>query len=191
MSSFVCDIVAATYDMGLQIDVITKEGATTLFGTIGQWPCFEFDVTDDLLNLQRRIKNKESLTRKQLLNNNIIKELCTYHDLYNGYWELSGKQLTKALNQIKKEMLHIDLANKKIYAYASLVEDDLCIKLLPSVDELKSVFLENAVTDCRPFDDMEDAEIEEWYGIAEENEWDNFPLFPFDDYSENEPETNE
>ena len=190
MSSCVCAIVAATYDMGLQIEILTNKGVIYSFGKAGQWPCFEFDVTEDLLDLQKRIKNEEPITDNELLDNTIIKELCTFHDLVKGDWLLKGVYLKEALESIKDGLIDADLSNKKIYAFAPL-SFHCDIWFSPTLENLKSDFFDEMETESRTFDEMDANEIKEWYEYAEGKNWDFFPMHPFFKNSDDESKAKE
>lgn len=170
----VCNLTA-TYDMGLQIDVLTSEGLISSIGQYGQWPCFEFTVTNDIISLQQSLVNNEPVSDAQMLDNNIVKALCTNHDSYNGEWMVSGDLLTNALAQIKKSLIRADLSKGKSYVYVSFEGNDADIRFFASIEDLKKCFI-GSLGGSYSYDEMDDDEIEIWYENAKECQWDRFFL---------------
>lgn len=80
--------IVDTYDMGLQVDFLNAKGAQQSFGNIGQWPCMKLNVSDELRTLQQRLAAGEALTDEELLAEKSCAELCKYHSLYFGAWDL-------------------------------------------------------------------------------------------------------
>lgn len=73
-----------TYDMGIQFDVITGKGALTDIWNIGQWSFLRFFVSDNF-----RVIHKEIVSDEEFDNDDICREICTYHEFLEDDWVLS------------------------------------------------------------------------------------------------------
>ncbi len=64
-----------TYNMGIKFDVITGKGALTDIWNIGQWSFLRFFVSDNF-----RVIHKEIVSDEEFDNDDICREICTYHE---------------------------------------------------------------------------------------------------------------
>lgn len=169
----VCNLTA-TYDMGLQIDVLTSQGVATSFGQFCQWPCLTFTVTKAIKDIQKALIAETTLPDSQILNNKAIRRMCVCDDMFNGSFELSGENLSQALNKIRKELPKVEFKDRNGYAYIE-IGSDIFIKFFTSLADLQNHFLGN-FDNYYEYNEMEDDELQHWYDVAEDNGWDNFPL---------------
>ncbi|MCR5453461.1 MAG: AAA family ATPase [Bacteroidales bacterium] len=129
------------------------------------------DVFDYMLNV-RAVNQEVELHRNQLFE---VYKMCIYHDEFNGNFELEGDIVSQILAQIRKELLRVKFSNDKGYAYIELGADDISIRFFASIDDLKNCFLDH-FSGWYEYDKMEDYEVQGWYDIAEDCNWDYFPL---------------
>lgn len=159
-----------TYDMGMQFDVLTGVGAWTDLGNVGQWPYMHFPISDGLRNLQKRLL-REVVSDEDMMQDDICKELCMYHDMWSGSYQLESEALSEALAVIRKELAAINLDGKDLYVYADLEDGNRDIRLFASYEELCNSVLTDWEDSVRPYAEMSDEEIDHWYDVAEVNDW--------------------
>ena len=76
--------IVATYDMGLQFDVMTGEGVTTNIGNVGSWPYLKIPITEGIKAIKERVVNGEDMVSNDILKEEIFKELLTYCNMCTG-----------------------------------------------------------------------------------------------------------
>lgn len=167
--------ITYTYDVCLFFDVLSGEGVHSEQGyNIGQWPCFKLNIPEDTSHLISRLKRGEVMTVDELLENNTIRELCTYHSYANS-WLVEGDTLIKCISQVKEGLKEIEGIPNSLYAYVSLDDWNVCEAFFLTYKELQDYFLQKWNYDCKPWKDISDEELKEWYQIAEENGWEGIP----------------
>ena len=168
--------ITYTYDIGLLFDVLTSKGAASEQGyNFSQWPCFKFSITDDFRNIIRRIKNGEKTDDNELLNNSIIKEICTIHG-YNDSFVVCDETLAACIKAIREEIKVIDDTLDSFYVYASIENWAVKLKLFSAYEDLVLFFKgECSHLALTGWNEMSDDELEEWYNVAEENGWEGVP----------------
>jgi len=174
--------ITYTYDIGLMFDVLTSDGAASEQGyNFSQWPCFKFSITDDFKNIVRRITNNEEIDGDELLNNSIIKEICTIHG-YNDPFVVCDETLSACIKAIIEEAKTFDDTLDSFYTYASIEDWDVKVKFFSAYEDMVLFFKDEcshlSFTD---WNDMSDEELEEWYNEAEENGWDGVPYMEIND----------
>ena len=141
-----------TYDMGVQFDVITDKGALT---DIEQWPFPRFDVSEKLRTIQRKLIHNEVVSDEEFDDDDICREICTYHEFLEDDWTLSGEQKQEAMSQLKTGLQAVDLQGNDLFVFASLEEWNTAIRLFASVEDLYDfiIFKYHLVT---PYSEMND-----------------------------------
>lgn len=167
-----------TYDMGVQFDVITDKGALTDVGNIGQWPFLRSGVSEKLRTIQQKLIHNEVVSDEEFDDDDICREICTYHEFLEDDWALSGEQKQEAMSQIKAGLQTVDLQGNDLFVFASLEEWNTEIRLFTSVEDLYGFIIlkYNWVT---PYSEMDDEEIDYWYDVATENNWGGLMLNEF------------
>lgn len=168
-----------TYDMGLQFDVITSEGATTNIGNVGSWPCMEFQLTEGFKEIHAKICAGEKIENTEIENDSICREICTYHDMYNGDRCLEGSQFEECIDSIKDGIAELELPHSTFYVYASLEAWDTEIKMFDTLEAMKDFFISSLGACVDDYGDMTLEQIKYWYDVAEENDWDSLPYLTF------------
>ena len=167
--------ITYTYDIGLFFDVLCSGGVHSEQGyNIGQWPCFKLHISEETNRLISRLKEEEFIADDELLENSTIRELCTYHS-YTNSWLVDGDTLAKSVSQIKDALKEIENRQDTLYAYVSLDDWNVCVAFFLTYEELQDFFMDKWSFDCRPWEDMSDEELEEWYQMAMDNDWDGIP----------------
>ena len=171
-----------TYDIGLMFDMLTSDGAASEQGyNFSQWPCFKFSITDDFKNIVRSIKNGEEIDGDELLNNSIIKEICTIHG-YNDSFVVCDETLSACIKAIIEEAKAIDDTLDSFYTYASIENWAIKVKFFSAYEDMVLFFKnECGYLDFTCWNEMSDEELEEWYNVAEENGWDGVPYMEIND----------
>ncbi len=174
--------ITYTYDIGLVFDVLTSDGAASEQGyNYSQWPCFKYSITDDFKNIIRRIKNDEIIDDNELLNNSIIKEICTIHG-YNDSFVVCDETLVACIKAIRGEIKAIDDTLVSFYAYVSLENWNVKVKFFSTYKGI-TLFFKNECChlDFTCWNEMSNEELEEWYNVAEENGFEGVPYMEIDD----------
>ena len=166
-------------DMGIQYDVMTGVGVYKEMGSVGQWPYVRFRVSDDLRSLQKSIMDGVVFTEEELLENEIIKELCTYHSFLYGSFLLEGEELTEAIQEICKGLKNVDLSGADLFAFVSAEEWDMSFRFFDSYEQLIDAVEKNWANSVKPYNKMDDNEIDYWYDVAEKNGWHGIPHASF------------
>lgn len=175
----------STYDMGMQFDILTGEGAYTDLGNTGQWPYMQFKITDEIRQLRQSLLKGEYLSEDDLLRTYMCKELCIYHDLYFGFSKLEDTIRSKVLEQIKDGLKSVSLDGDMLYVYAVVQDWNQEIRIYDSYDAFCDSVIEDWAGYISPYTDMTDEEIKHWYDVAEENDWEGIPCA---EYSEDKGE---
>ena len=174
--------ITYTYDIGLFFDVLTSEGAASEQGyNFSQWPCFKFSITDNFKNIVRRIKNGEEIDGDELLNNSIIKEICTIHG-YNDSFVVCDETLSACIEAIREEAKAIDDTLDSFYTCARIENWEVKVKFFSAYEDLILFFKEECShLVLTGWNEMSDEELEEWYNAAEENGWEGVPYMEMND----------
>lgn len=168
-----------TYDMGMQFDVMTGQGALTTFGNVGQWPFMRFVITESFRALQKSLLDGYDVSEEIMLQDPICKELCKYHDMWNSSYSLEEESLSKCLSCIKENIRSVDLSGDVLFVYATVEEWDIDIRFFPDYQEFQKAMLVDWEDSVEGYEGMDDSELEGWYEIAEANDWDGIPYLSF------------
>ena len=165
--------ITATYDMGVQIDYISGKGAQESMGSFGQWPCLEMHITDTLRQIQRRLIDGETIGDGEMMADFVCSEICTMHDLFSGEeGTVGGDYLKSCLDLIRNRLTSVDLSGDMLYAYVALEEWHTQIELFSSYDSLFDFFIRLWDSGVETYEEMGDDDIDFWYQIAEDSNWD-------------------
>lgn len=166
--------IVATYDMGLQFDVMTGEGVTTNIGNVGSWPYLKIPITEGIKAIKERIVNGEDKVSDDIRKEEIFKELLTYCNMCTGDTRMvEDRIIEKCVTNLKKELLKIDENNDYCYCYIDLEDwSDGEVILFKCYNDMCKHFVGNFGSSVNLYDDMDDDELECAYTEAEENEWD-------------------
>lgn len=181
--------VTYTYDIGLFFDVLTSEGAASEQGyNFSQWPCFKFSITKDFKNIIRRIKGGEIIDDNELLNNSVIKEICTIHG-YNDSFMVCDETLSACIKAIREEIKVIDDTLDSFYVYASIENWAVKVKFFSEYEDMALNFKDECShLSFVGWDEMSDDELEEWYNVAEENDFEGVPYIKINELNEDNTE---
>lgn len=168
--------ITVTFDMGLQIDVLTNQGVLTNWGNYGQWPCFCFPVTDDVKKLQAQLREGKEISLEDLMASDFFKTLTTYHEFIQGDIELEQDKIKQIANTLKEELGNLRCTDNKFYAFAAPEDWNMDFKLFASLKDLETFFLNAMDEPDRLYTEMSEDEIIECYDIAEESGWEGLPL---------------
>lgn len=176
--------ITYTYDIGLMFDVLSSEGVASEQGyNFSQWPCFKFPITNDFRNLIQRIKGGEEIDDDELLSNSVFKEICTVHG-YNDSFVVCDDTFTRCRKLIQEEAMALDDTLNSFYAYISLENWSVNLKFFSTYKEIEKYFKDEC---CHlsfiPWAELNDEELEGWYKVAEENDWDGVPYMEISDNS--------
>ena len=114
-----------------------------------------------------------------MMEDSICKELCTYHDMWNGSFLIKEESLSKCLCQIREALKTIDLSGEELFVYASVESWNIDIRFFSSYDAFKEAIAEEWDGSVESYESMDDEELQGWYDIAEENDWDGIPYSSF------------
>lgn len=168
--------VTVTFDMGLQIDILTSLGTLTNIGNYGQWPCFCFPMTDEVRMLQAQLQEGMDINIGDFMVSDLCKTLTTYHDFFQGDIELEQDKIRQIANTLKEEVGNLKCTGKKFYAFAAPEDRNMEFKLFASLKDLEIFFLDAMGGLDRLYTEMSEDEINACYDIAEENGWEGLPL---------------
>jgi hypothetical protein len=168
--------ITYTYDIGLMFDVLSSVGIASEQGyNFSQWPCFKFPITNDFRNLIHRIKDGKEIDDNELLSNSVFKEICTVHG-YNDSFMVCDTTLTKCIRLIQEEAKVLDDTLNSFYAYVSIENWSVNLKFFSTYKDLVNYFKDECgYLSFIPWEEMNDDELEGWYQVAEENDWDGVP----------------
>lgn len=169
--------ITYTYDIGLMFDVLSSEGVASEQGcNFSQWPCFKLNISEETKVLISRLKKGEEISDDELLSNKIFREICTFHG-YHETFVVGDKILVECLKQIREGSKHINFTSEYFYAYITLDDWNIQVHFFSNYKDLKSYFKEDCGhLSCYTWDEMSDEELEEWYHVAEENDWEGLPF---------------
>ena len=172
--------VTYTYDIGIMFDLLSSEGVSSEEGyNINQWPCFKVNMSEQTRDLFSLLKKGEQLDKNELLKNNVIKQLCTYHS-YQESDLVNDELIDMCLDYIRKEVKNVDCTKEFIYVFVCFDYIE-CLKLFSTYSEMEAFFFEQFNSFCRSWEEMDDEELENWYKTAEENDWEGVPLMEIKD----------
>ena len=167
--------ITYTYDIGLLFDVMTHNGVYSEGGyNVGMWPCIRLSVNDEIRDLQKRIISDEPISNEELIESDFVKELCTFRGVH-GSGVVEGKALEFALSEIKKQLHILDCSGDHAFAYISLYDWDTEVALFSSYEKLQDYFIEKWGMEDSKWEDMDDEELEQWYEMAKEEDWECLP----------------
>lgn len=168
-----------TYDMGMQYDVLTGKGVYQEMGNVGQWPYMHFPIAEGLRQLQESLKTNHTISDEDVLKNDVCKELCVYHDMWNGSYPLEGEPLKNTISLIKKELIKLNLSGNDLFVYAAVESWSQEIRMFVSYDDFCDSILADWEDSVYSYDEMGDDEIDNWYSVAEQNDWAGIPYSDF------------
>lgn len=163
--------IVSTYDMGLQVDFLNSKGAQESMGNIGQWPCMKLRVTKELRSIQEQLASGHHIKQEELLANKTCAELCKYHSLYFGEWELEGNVLNNCIQSICKQLPSVDLSGEYFYAYAEVEEWSNKMILFSTYEQMCDFVLEEWGAGVEDYDSMTDSSLDWFWDIAEGQNW--------------------
>ena len=168
--------ITYTYDIGLMFGVLSSVGIASEQGyNFSQWPCFKFPITNDFRNLIHRIKDGKEIDDNELLSNSVFKEICTVHG-HNDSFMVCDTTLTKCTRLIQEEAKVLDDTLNSFYAYVSIENWSVNLKFFSTYKDLVNYFKDECgYLSFIPWAEMNDDELEGWYQVAEENDWDGVP----------------
>ena len=134
---------------------------------------FEFE------SLIMTFKFLSDVSEEIMLQDPICKELCKYHDMWNGSYSLEGESLSKCLSCIKEEIQLADLSGNELFVYAAVEEWNIDIRFFPDYKEFQKAMLADWEDSVDDYEGMDDSELEGWYEVAEANDWDGIPYLSF------------
>lgn len=175
--------ITYTYDIGLVFDLLCSRGVCSETGcNIGQWPCFKLIISEETKQIVSRVKKGENVTDEELLENKVIKELCTFHS-YSDSWLVEGESLARCISQIRDGLKSVCGIQDSYYAYVTLEDWNVCVAFFTTYSEMKNYFYKKWFDEdnCIAWKDMSDDEPEAWYNVAEENDWDSVPYMEIND----------
>lgn len=165
-----------TYDMGIQFCVITSEGVSDSIGNIGSWPNIKYKVNPEMLSLHEALSRGDEVTDDKMMKVPDIKSICSYSDM-TGCYDLGEDAQKECLALLRKELLNIQFTNEYYYVYAYIENWEKNIRLFDTIEELTEYFKQVWASDCRPYEEMDDDELECYYNQAKEAGWNHLPLF--------------
>lgn len=182
--------MVATYDMGMQFDVMTSTGVCTNFGNVGNWPCYKLPITSEVIALKERVVKGDDITSSEVLDVEVFKDLLSYTNSFQGSsWVVEGKTLETCIANLLSELKALDTNREAFYAYADLEEwSEHDIKIFTEYEDLCKYFGEVFGTDDELYEDMDDEELKYAYETAEEEGWNSVAFknfMPEDDSDEN------
>ena len=167
--------ITYTYDIGLFFSVITKDGVYFEEGyNLSMWPCIKLSINDEVRDLKNRIIKGEQLSKEQLMRCQFCKELCTFRG-YNYSYVFSEYMLNQALEAIKQQLPKLDCSGNNAFAYIDPEQERVEITLFSSYENLREYCIEKWSSRILSWDDMDDAELDNWYNIAEKENWECLP----------------
>lgn len=159
----IAEPTAATYDMGLQYDYISEEGAGTSFGLFSEWPaCRIFINGTDLSKITEKIR-RSSLSFEDL------KDTCFYSFIED--MDLSSKDIS--LSDFLKNLSDFDVSlDGYIYCLYNCTGPEHLIDPVPEFfteeNDLLVRFKENYANNIMRWSDMTDEVRAYWEERKEE-----------------------
>lgn len=167
--------ITYTYDVGLFFNVITKDGVHFEEGyNLSMWPCIKLSINNEVRDLQKRIIDGEQFSKEQLMSYSFCKELCTFRG-YNESFVFSEEILKCALEAILQQLPKLDCSGDYAYAFVDPEQTRVEITLFSTYEKLQDYCLEKWSDRIWSWDDMNNEELEEWYKLAEYEDWESLP----------------
>lgn len=168
--------ITVTFDLGLQIDVLTDQGFLTNIGNYGQWPCFCFPMTDEVRKLQTLLQEGKVVDNADFWALDFCKTLTNYHTFVQGNVGLEQDHIKQIVNTLKEELIHLQGVGENFYAFAAPEDWNMDFKLFASLKDLEKYFLEVMGEPNWLYSEMSQGEIDECYNLAEDSGWGGLPL---------------
>lgn len=171
----IVDIIV-TYDMGLQVDILTKNGFASSIGNLGQWPCYKIPMSETIKQIKHLLEESQSISKEEMLKNDFVKAFCVYHSLWSGDSDLDEEMTNDVLENLKPMILEIDCSQEYLYIYAQIERYlDIDIKCFYSYEDLEEYFLDMWAYDTTDIEDF-DEETLDYYIEKIENKDFGIPL---------------
>lgn len=163
----------ASYDMGLQFDVMTAQGVSTDIGNVINWPYYKLPITPELIKLKQRVANGEQVTEEDILNVEAFKDLLSYTDIYSdSTWVVEDDILKVSITNLLAELKTMDTNRDSFYAYADLEDwGDGTINLFKDYEDLCEFVSQAYSSGDRLYEEMDDDELLIAYETAKKNKW--------------------
>ncbi len=171
--------LTATFDMGLQIDIMTNQGVLSNIGNYVQWPCFCFVMSDEVRRCHDLLVSKNYVSNEDMMKLQFCKILTVFNDIPNGSCLMEQEKVRQILNLLRKELEKMSCTGDSFYAYASPEDWNMVFKLFATYDGLQNFFLETMGPPDRLYDEMTVDELSRCYNFGEENDWEGLPLQSF------------
>ena len=161
--NIIAEPTAATYDMGLQYDYISDEGAGTAFGLFTEWPAYRIRISsDDLSKIKDKIKNL-SLSFED------IKETYFYPFIEDSDFNVKEVSLSEFLENLKDTY---DEQHDCIYCLYNYTGPDYLVDTIPvfysNEKDLLEAFKDKYMNGIRSWYEMNDEEKAYWESRKEE-----------------------
>lgn len=159
-----------TYDMGLQFDVMTKNGVTTHFGCFEQWPCFMIKMDEKTRKLLDDLRLGKDVTNEEMTATDFCRNLTSYHGD-----QLEGDKVEKILDAIRESLRNFQYAGDVFYAFVLPEDYYMIFKFFATKAEIEDYFVENYGSGDYLYTEMDEDEISQYYDCAEEYGWGGMP----------------
>ena len=140
VSVLVTDLTV-TFDMGLELTTMTAKGVTTQMGNIGQWPCFVFNMTNQIRSLLDKLQAGEEVSDELLLSTPLGATLITYHDFINGDSHFHENKASQILRILREKIQNVKNIGNRLYVYASPEDWNMEFGFFATMDELADFFI--------------------------------------------------
>lgn len=169
--------IVATYDMGLEFTTMSKDGVTTQMGNVGQWPCFVFNHEDEQIrNVVDALRTGKEVSDDELLGSKLGTTLTTYCSVFGEEHRITDEDVVSEITrEIREKLKNIQGVGDRLYTYATLEEWNIQIEFFATEEELADFFVENWGTADESYENMTDEELDDYYDIAEEEEFYSLP----------------
>ena len=154
---------------------MTAKGVTTQMGNIGQWPCFVFNMTNQIRSLLDKLQAGEEVSDELLLNTPLGATLITYHDFINGDSHLHENKASQILSILREKIQNVKNIGNRLYVYASPEDWNMEFGFFATKDELADFFIKIWGSDEELYENMTDEEIDDYYIKAEEEDFFSLP----------------
>ncbi len=168
--------ITYTQDIGIMFDILSSRGISSDNGcNYSQWPCLKFVISEGTRSLIAKINMGKEVSDDEICRNTIFRELCSLYG-YNEYPVTGNKTLETCIAQIREGLKHIDYKESYLYAYVMLYNWSVEVRFFSNYKEMESYFKEVCGDlECESWDEMSDEELDEWYKVAEDNDWEGIP----------------
>ena len=154
----------ATYDMGLQYEIISSEGLYTGMCSFMQWPLYCIKVDSQILRLVSILNQGKEISVDEL--NGSIFPIIKRQQTEAG--ELDEEYNEDELEAIKLFLHNIKKEQTDFYVFKQPYND---IELFDTKENAVQAFFLANNEDGEDWDDMDDSAIDYAYDNAEEYEW--------------------